>query len=199
MTARMVLASGSATRIALLEAAGLEFDTEPARIDEEALRDALAAEACAPRDMADRLAEAKAAKVAMKQPEALVLGFDQILELDGEALSKCDTPDEAREQLQLLRGKTHRLWSACVVYEDAAPVWRHIGRASLTMRSVSDAYLAEYLGRNWSDVRHAVGCYHIEGEGVRLFARVEGDHFSIRGVPLIELLSWLSLRGTIPG
>jgi septum formation protein len=195
----MVLASGSATRIALLEAAGLDFDVEPARVDEEALRDALAAEGCAPRDMADRLAEAKAAKVAMKRPEALVLGFDQILELDGQALSKCDTPAEAREQLQHLRGKTHRLWSACVVYEEAAPVWRHIGRASLTMRAFSGAYLAEYLDRNWNEVREAVGCYHIEGEGVRLFARVEGDHFSIRGVPLIELLSWLSLRGTISG
>ena len=199
MTARMVLATGSATRIALLKAAGLEVDVEPARVDEEALRDALAAEACTPRDMADRLAEAKAAKVAMKRPDALVLGFDQILELEGRALAKCDTPDEARDQLRLLRGKTHRLWSACVVYDEAAPVWRHIGRASLTMRSFSDAYLAEYLERNWDDVRHAVGCYHIEAEGVRLFARVEGDHFSIQGVPLIELLSWLSLRGTIPG
>ena len=199
MAAGIVLASGSQSRKALLGAAGLAFQVQPPRVDEEALRESLIADGCPPRDMADALAEAKAAKVARRYPESLVIGSDQVLDLDGEVLTKCDTVSDARNQLVALRGRSHRLWSAAVVYEQAAPVWRFTGRASLTMRTFSDAYLDAYLERNWPAIRHSVGCYHLESEGIRLFSRVEGDYFTVMGLPLIELLSWLSLRGTIPG
>lgn len=197
MTTGIILASASSSRIAMLRSAGLEFDVAPARLDEETVAASLVAEGTTPRDLADALADAKAAKVAARHPDALVIGADQVLESDGRAVSKCPDRATALALLESLRGKTHRLWSAAVVYEDGAPVWRFVGRAALTMRDVSDAYLAAYLDRNWDEVRHSVGCYHIEAEGVRLFNRVDGDHFVIRGLPLVELLSWLTLRGTI--
>jgi septum formation protein len=97
-----------------------------------------------------------------------------------------------------LRGKTHRLLSAAVLYHDGRPVWRQVGEARLTMRDLSDSYLDDYLARNWDSIRHAVGCYKLEEEGVRLFSAIEGDHFTILGLPLIPLLSYLGQKGIIP-
>ncbi|VDC21884.1 Maf family protein [Pseudogemmobacter humi] len=194
----LVLASTSATRIAMLEAAGLSFESLPARVDEESIRRALEAEGASPRDMADTLAEVKARKIAEKRPDALVIGCDQILELNRRIFAKPETPEEARENLLALRGKTHRLLSAAVVYEEGKPVWRHVSEARLTMRDFSEAYLDSYIPRNWEKIRHSVGGYRLEEEGVRLFSALQGDHFTILGMPLLPLLSWLSLRGIIP-
>jgi septum formation protein len=197
MTRDLTLASTSAIRLQILRAAGLSVQAVAPRVDEATIRDALLAEGAKPRDIADTLAEMKARKVAEKAPDGLVLGCDQVLDLDGTLFSKPRSPDEARTQLQHLRGRTHRLTSAIVAYEDARPVWRHAAEARLTMIQLSDAYLEDYLTRNWDSIRHSVGCYKIEEEGVRLFSAIFGDHFTILGLPLLPLLAWMGTRGMI--
>lgn len=193
----LVLASTSPIRLQLLRSAGLEVEATPPRVDESAARDALLAEGAKPRDIADVLAEMKARKVAEKRPADLVLGCDQVLAFEDEVFSKPDTIEDARAQLLRLRGKTHRLHSALVAYENAEPVWRHVAEARLTMHHFSESYLDDYLARNWDSVRHSVGAYKIEEEGVRLFSAITGDHFTILGLPLLPLLAWLGTRGMI--
>lgn len=195
--ARLILASGSPARAMLLRNAGLAFETVPARIDEAALRAALAVEGARPREVADCLAEQKARKVSQRDPEALVIGCDQILDLDGEILAKPDSRAMARAQLVRLRGQRHRLHSAAVVCQDGTATWRHVAEARLSMRAFTDAYLDAYLDRNWPEIAGCVGGYQLEAEGVRLFARIEGSYFSILGLPLLELLNHLALRGDI--
>jgi septum formation protein len=198
MTTRLVLASGSATRARLLAQAGIGVEPRPARIDEEALCHALVADGVRPRDVADALAEAKARKVSRHAADAVVIGCDQVLDVDGAVWGKPDSRDAARAQLRALRGRSHMLHSAVVLYHRGEPIWRHVGEVRLTMRPFSDAYLDAYLGRNWPAVQQSVGAYLMEGEGVRLFSRVEGDHFDVLGLPLVPLLDYLSLRGFIP-
>ena len=193
----MILASTSPTRLQMLRAAGLDPTAVAPRVDEATIRDALVAEGAHPRDIADTLAEMKARKVAEKHPTDLVLGCDQVLALDRETFAKPETPEDARQQLHRLRGKTHKLLSALVVYENAQPVWRHVGEARLTMHDISDTYLDDYVARNWDSIRHSVGCYKVEEEGVRLFSAITGDHFTILGLPLLPLLAWLGNRGMI--
>jgi septum formation protein len=192
-----VLASTSLIRLQMLRAAGLTVEAVAPRVDEETARVALLAEGARPRDIADTLAELKARKVADKRPQDVVLGCDQVLEFEGAVFSKPASVDEARDHLRQLRGKTHRLLSAIVAYENAEPVWRHVAEARLTMHQLSDAYLDDYLARNWDSVRHSVGAYKIEEEGVRLFSAITGDHFTILGLPLLPLLAWMGTRGMI--
>lgn len=193
----LLLASGSETRARMLRNAGLPVDAYKARIDEETLRRSMAAEGVAPRDMADGLAELKAMKVAARAPEALILGCDQILEFDGVALAKPETPEIAMKQILAMAQQTHALHSAAVLIEHGRPVWRHVATARLTMRSLSRKYVAEYVTRNWETIRHSVGGYQLEAEGVRLFARIDGDYFTILGLPLLPLLEHLAQRGVI--
>lgn len=193
----ILLASGSEIRAALLRNAGLAIEVSAARVDEETIRAALEAGAATPRDIADTLAEMKARKVSERNPDALVIGCDQVLDLDGRILSKPDSAEAARRQLLDLRGRTHRLLSAVVVCHEGLPIWRHVGTARLTMRDFSDRYLDDYLARNWPAIGESVGAYKLEAEGVRLFSRIEGDYFTILGLPLIDLLTWLSIRGDI--
>ncbi|MCL4186077.1 MAG: septum formation protein Maf [Rhodobacteraceae bacterium] len=195
----LILASASSIRASLLRRAGVAVEVVPARIDEEAVRLALAAEAARPREVADTLAEHKARKVSERFPDALVLGCDQVLDLDGTVLGKPVDIDAARTQLRALRGRSHRLFAAAVLYHSARPVWRHVGEARLTMRSFSDFWLEGYLARNGAGLCESAGAYKIEEEGVRLFSRVEGDHFSILGLPLIQILDVLTVRGELPG
>ncbi len=183
----------------MLRNAGIQAEAVPARIDEEALRAGLAEEEASARDIADALAEAKARKVSRRRPEALVLGCDQTLEHRGEILAKPVTLEQARSQLLRLRGETHCLYSAVVLCHRGAPVWRHVGVARLTMRSFSDSYLARYLGRHWPAISESVGAYRLEEEGVRLFARIEGSHFTVLGLPLVELLGHLIRIGELEG
>ena len=197
MAPPIILASGSTIRRQLLEAAGLSVRTQAARIDEDTIRSSLVYEAASPRDIADTLAEMKAVRVADRHPDAVVIGCDQVLEFQNKVWAKPESLQEAQGQLVLLRGNTHRLLSAVVVCHQGQPVWRHVGTARLTMRNFSDGYLAGYLARNWPQVGQSVGGYKLEEEGVRLFSAIEGDHFTILGLPLLPLLSYLTLRGFI--
>lgn len=193
----LLLASASTIRLQLLRNAGIEATAQPARIDEDSIRLALQAEAAKPRDIADALAEMKARKLADKHTTALVLGCDQILAFQGQVYGKPETPTEARAQLGAFRGQTHQLISALVLYDEGKPIWRHISEASLTMRPVSDAYLDDYISRNWPALQHCVGGYKLEEEGVRLFSQINGDYFTILGLPLLPLIGYLGTRGFI--
>lgn len=193
----LILASGSSIRAQMLRQAGLEFEVIRPAVDEDMLRDAMLSEGASPRDLADALAEMKALRVSEKRPEALVIGCDQVLDLGGQVLTKPTTREDATAQLRALRGKRHSLLSAVVICDAGKPIWRHIGQVRLMVRDFSDVWLEGYLDRNWPDIAESVGAYKLEKEGVRLFSRVEGDYFTVLGLPLLDLLSYLSLRGDI--
>lgn len=197
MDRALLLASGSAVRLQLLSNAGLKVTARPARIDEVAIRATLVESKASARDIADTLAELKARKIAARESEALVLGCDQVLEFSGKILEKPGSPDEARRQLRQLSGKVHRLYSAAVLYDGSRPVWRHVGVARMTMRDLFDPWLDSYVDRNWNSIRHAVGGYLLEEEGVRLFCTIEGDYFTVLGLPLLPLLNVLTARGDL--
>lgn len=195
----LILASGSSTRADMLRRAGLSIETVVPRVDEQAIRAALEAEGASPRDIADALAEAKAVKVARRVAEGgpLVLGCDQILACNGRIFAKPDSATDARNHLRALSGHTHVLLSAAVVHDAQGPVWRHVGMVRMHMRPLSDGWIDAYVDRNWDSIRHCVGCYRIEEEGIRLFSRIEGDYADILGLPLLPLLNWLTIRGTL--
>ena len=197
--AQIILASGSSIRAALLTQAGIPFEARPARVDEDAIKAALLMEEATPRDVADALAEFKARKIAEKEPGAVVIGSDQVLEYQGRILSKPETAEDAAEQLRTLRGKQHKLLSAVVVYHEAEPIWRYVGQVRLLMRDISDEYLSDYVARNWPGIGESVGSYKLEEEGARLFSRIEGDYFTVLGLPLLELIGFLTQRGEIDG
>ncbi|MEO9651297.1 MAG: Maf family nucleotide pyrophosphatase [Roseobacter sp.] len=197
MTQSIILASSSEIRAQLLRQAQVDFSTEKARVDEEMIRESLLVEQAKPRDIADTLAEMKARKVSDKNPGSLVIGCDQVLEHRGELLSKPNSPEDALKQLRLICGDRHTLMSAVVIYEDGKPVWRHVGTVRLRMHEVSETYLSDYVARNWASIRHSVGSYKLEEEGVRLFSRIDGDYFTVLGLPLLELLTYLALRGDV--
>ncbi|MGB4787401.1 MAG: nucleoside triphosphate pyrophosphatase [Lentibacter algarum] len=197
MARQIVLASGSAIRGQMLSNAGIAFEAIVPRVDEEMIKIALQAEKATPRDIADALAETKARKIGGKHPDKLVIGCDQVLDFDGQTLSKPQTPEETREQLKALRGKRHSLLSAVVVYHELEPLWRHVGQVRLYMRDISDSYLNEYVDRNWPSLQSSVGGYKLEEEGVRLFSRIEGDYFTILGLPLIEMINYLTASGDL--
>lgn len=193
----LILASGSTIRAQMLSNARVPFESVKPRVDEEMIRRGLEAEGATPRDIADALAEGKARKISAKRPGALVLGCDQVLDFKGEIFSKPVDVEQARAQLMRLRGERHMLLSAAVIYQDGAPLWRSVGVVRLYMRAFSDDFLDAYLARNWESIRHSVGGYKLEEEGVRLFEKIDGDYFTVLGMPLVEILSYLTLRGDL--
>nr|WP_315458661.1 nucleoside triphosphate pyrophosphatase [uncultured Sphingorhabdus sp.] len=195
----LILASQSAGRIAMLHAAGVAVEACAAWVDESSIKDALLSTAAKPRDIADALAEAKAVKVSRKMRERLVLGCDQLLvSADGEVFDKPETPDDARAHLARLSGKAHRLISAAVICEAGEPVWRVVDTATMTMRPLSDAFIDQYVAQYWEQIRHCVGCYRIEAEGAQLFNSVNGSQFTVIGLPLLQVLDYLRIRGLLP-
>lgn len=193
----IILASKSEIRADLLRRVNVECEVIPAAIDEETIKAAMLQDGAPARDIADALAEGKARKIAVKHPDSLVLGCDQALGFEQTLLSKPKSKADALAQLKALQGNQHHLWSAAVIYEDTKPIWRHVGRVKLTMRALSDGWLEDYVERNWESIQHSVGGYKLEEEGPRLFTRIEGDYFTVLGMPLLEILSFLTLRGTL--
>ena len=192
----LILASQSASRRAMLSAAGVPFTAENAGVDEDAAKASLAG--LPPRDLADALAELKALKVSARRPGALVLGSDSVVALaDGTLLDKPESREQATEHLVRLSGGVHRLWSAAVIAEDSRAVWRHVDGAKLHVRALSYSFIEEYLDAEWPAVAGCVGVFRIEGAGVQLFNRVEGDHFTVLGLPLIPVLGYLRTRGVL--
>lgn len=197
MTA-VILASGSKARAQVLAGAGVTFETAVAGVDEAAVKTGLLAQGNGPREVADALAELKAVRVSRKHPGALVIGADQTLDLDGALFDKAASMAEARDRLQHLRGKTHKLHSAVVVARDGEVIWREVPAARLTMRPFTDAFLDAFLERGGESLLGSVGCYRLEDDGVQLFSRIDGDYFTILGLPLMGLLDLLRRYGVLP-
>ncbi|MDG1530580.1 MAG: Maf family protein [Paracoccaceae bacterium] len=197
MKNRLILASGSEIRAEMLHRAGVEFEVMSPMVDEASIKESLMAEGAKPHDIADALAEYKSRKVSMKKPDAFVIGADQILACDGVVYDKAENQDALIQQLKTLRGQVHRLYTAAVIYQGGEPQWRFVKQAKLTMRNFSDQYLLQYVERNWPEISYCVGGYQLENEGARLFHRVEGDYFTVLGLPLIEVLGYLTERGIL--
>lgn len=193
----LVLASASAARRHMLEAAGLVFEVDAPRADEGAAKASFRAAGMKPRDQADALAELKALSVSRRRPD-FVIGADQMLAVEGDVLDKPKDIPEAREHLERLRGRTHALITAAVVAREGAVIWRHIETPRLRMRAFSDAFLADYLERAGAATLTSVGAYQLEGLGAQLFERVDGDYFSVLGLPLLPLLAFLREHGIAP-
>lgn len=199
MTEKLVLASGSPFRKAMLVSAGVDVEAVPAEIDERAVEAPLKDSGVSPEDLAVILAEAKALEVSERRPGALVLGCDQTLSLGDEVFHKPADMEGARRHLLALSGKTHQLNSAAVLVRNGEVLWRHVGIANLTMRKLEPAFIGRHLARVGDKALSSVGAYQIEGEGIQLFEKVEGDHFTIVGLPLLSLLSELRRLGAIDG
>ena len=193
---QVILASGSASRRALLSGAGIEAEALKPNVDESAAKAVMRTENISVRDQAMRLAELKAVKVSTAQP-GLVIGGDQMLALGDQAFDKPVDLAAAKITLQALSGQRHTLETAIVVAENGQPVWRHLARPSLTMRTLSEPFIDTYLEKTGDAVLATVGAYQLEGLGSQLFTQIEGDYFSILGLPLLPLLDYLRIRGVI--
>jgi septum formation protein len=193
----IILASGSHARAHMLEQAGIAFSVDVAMVDEQGVKDSLAAETRNPARVAEVLAELKAVRVSARHPGALVVGADQMLDCEGVWFDKPTDRTAARAQLLALRHKTHRLTSAVVVVRDGKTVWHHTESAKLTMRNFSERFLDTYLEQAGDAVLSSVGTYQLEGLGSQLFLQVEGDFFTILGLPLLALMDFLRENGEL--
>ena len=196
MAEKIILASGSPFRKALLVNAGVAVEAVPAAVDERALEAPLQNSGVSPEDVALVLAEAKATEVSERKPGALVLGCDQTLSLGDEVFHKPGDLEGARRHLLALSGKTHQLNSAVVLARDGEVLWRHVG---IAMRRLDPAFIGRHLARVGAKALASVGAYQIEGEGIQLFERIEGDYFTIVGLPLLPVLAELRDLGAIDG
>jgi septum formation protein len=197
LTSPLVLGSASASRSALLEAAGLEFEVDPAGIDESAIRKVVTKDRGAtPSDIADVLARAKAETVSERNPGSLVIGADQVLACGDELFEKPKSMEDARRTLLALQGKTHQLHASIALAREGHVFWAHIETAHLTMRALSPEDIGRYLGEAGEKVLSSVGAYQLEGLGVHLFEEIKGDYFTILGLPMLVLLKRLRLERT---
>ena len=195
----LILASQSPSRRAMLDAAGVPHQAMAAGVDEESMKAALRAEGVGARDLADALAELKATKLSRRHPTDLVLGCDSTVVLDdGMMIDKADSREAQAALLRRISGQRHRLYSAAVICEGGAPVWRHVDVANMHVRALSEAFIDAYLDAEWPAIGGCVGGYRIEGRGIQLFARVDGSQSTILGLPLLPLLGYLRERGIMP-
>lgn len=192
----VVLASTSAVRRTLLAAAGLSFTAISPGVDEEAVKTEMLAKGEGPKAVAQALADIKAQRVS-REMSGLVIGADQTLDLDGALFDKVPTLAAARERLVMLRGREHRLHAGVAIARAGAVIWRKTVTTRLVMRGFSDAWLDDYLARNAEAALSSVGCYHLEGEGAQMFEAVEGDYFSILGLPLLDVMACLREHGAL--
>ncbi|MEP3276469.1 MAG: Maf-like protein [Stappiaceae bacterium] len=191
MMEKIILASGSKVRADLMKGAGLSFDIKPADIDERAVEAALTVDEMVPEDIASILAQSKAEQISDIFPEATIVGADQVLALGDERFNKPADMEAARRQLLALSGKTHTLHSAVVCVKNGKTVWRHVSSAHLTMRAFDGVFVGRYLAKAGKTALQSVGCYQLEGLGIQLFERLEGDYFTILGMPMLPLLAFL--------
>lgn len=196
MSLDIILASGSASRRALLQGAGVSAQSIKPNVDEETAKSALRADGVPVSDQAMHLAELKAIKVSRNRP-GLVIGGDQMLNLEGEAFDKPADMAAARHHLEKLSGKTHTLETAIVIAENGVAIWRFLAQPRLTVRPLSDAFIDEYLNECGEALLSTVGAYMLEGRGAQLFSGIAGDYFSILGLPLLPLLDYLRTRGVL--
>ncbi|WP_374828843.1 Maf-like protein [Paenochrobactrum pullorum] len=199
MTTSLILASKSPFRAQLLNNSGLIFGTENADIDERAVEAPLYRSGATPEDVAVVLAEAKALAVSAKYPDAIIIGCDQTLSLSDEIFHKSTNLEEAGNNLLKLSGKTHQLNSGIVLVKNGETIWRHVSIAYMTMRHLKPEFIGRYLGRVGDIALSSVGAYQVEGEGIQLFEKIEGDYFTIIGLPLLPLLQKLREESLIDG
>lgn len=199
MTAKIILASTSPFRRALLSSAGVDFTVDPPRIDERAVEQATRGSGVTPAEVGLILARAKAEEVSGRSPEHFVIGSDQTLAFEDELLHKPKDMEAARRRLLAFSGRTHFLNSAVAIAQNGETVWSHVAEAAMTMRALSPAFIGRHLARVGDKALTSVGAYQIEGEGIQLFERIEGDHFTIVGLPLLPLLDALRGLGAIDG
>lgn len=197
MTTDIILASKSKVRALLLKNAGLSFASVDAAIDEEQLKLSYIDAGYTPRDVADVLADMKAKKLSNRFPNQLVIGCDQILSFREQIISKAKNTNDLVHQLKVLEGNEHIVYSASVVYINNRPQWRFIGSANMTMRNLSDDFILKYVEDNWNTIQHSVGGYEIESVGASLFSKIDGDYFSVLGIPILQLIDYLINRGVI--
>lgn len=192
----LILASNSYARQTMLRAAGVDFTCATALVDEDAMKAGFRSEGISARNLADALAETKAFRLSQKSPTSLVLGCDQTLAVEGwNDFDKAVTHDELTQQMRFLSGKTHILFSAAVIVLAGQPIWRFVDSVKMTMRPLSSAFIDDYVTREGDNVLGCLGGYQIEASGAQLFARIDGSHFTIMGLPLLPLLDFLRLRG----
>jgi septum formation protein len=191
----LILASASPSRRQLLTSAGLVFEVESSGVDEDEVKRSLLGERAKPQDVAETLAELKAKRVSARHPAAMVIGADSTLACDGRQFDKPPTLAAARQQLLSLAGRTHELCSSVVVARAGVRLWHCNEQARLTMRPLTEAFVDAYLARAGEQVTTSVGAYQLEGLGAHLFSRVDGDYFTILGLPLLPLLSFLAGHG----
>jgi septum formation protein len=196
---QIILASTSPFRLKMLRDAGLTVDAVPSDIDERAVDATLKDTGVSPAEVASILAEAKAVSVSENHPDAFVIGADQTLSLDDQIFHKPADMEGARRHLLVLSGKTHDLNSAVVIARAGVPLWRTVSVARMTMRKLDPAFIGRHLSHVGAKALQSVGAYQIEGEGIQLFEKIDGDHFTIIGLPLLPLLAALREQGAIDG
>ena len=197
MKPRIVLASSSQIRSRLLNNAGIQHDVQKAVIDEEAVKASLESQGVSPRNIVDALADIKAKKIANQFSDAFTIGCDQIIVFQNKIFSKPKTKADMTLQIETMKGQSHEVLSAAVIYQGNLPIWRYIAQTKVTLRVLPSKYIKTYVDEHWETTRNCVGCYEVEKNGAKIIKNIEGDFFNILGMPLLEILDFLEIHGIL--